>query len=137
MPPTQQLFYLWFHWFPLAESYEPGTFETIQLEDGSTAYVHRPVLVPPGSTVLEVQAETGLEELAGEEEDNAFDVETALKQYAGKVRTRHGFHGAPAARGAGVASVSGLGSNCLPFLSLYIWFSAMPALRRETGRCPH
>ncbi|XP_064894562.1 zinc finger protein 76 isoform X9 [Columba livia] len=66
------------------ESYEPSTFETIQLEDGSTAYIRRPVLVPPGSAVLEVQAETGLE-LAGEEEDNAFDVETALKQYAGKV----------------------------------------------------
>lgn len=77
--------------------------------------------MPPGSAVLEVQAETGLE-LAGEEEDNAFDVETALKQYAGKVRTRHGFHGAPAARGAGVASASGLGSNCLPFLSLYVGF---------------
>ncbi|PKK16968.1 zinc finger protein 76 [Columba livia] len=69
------------------ESYEPSTFETIQLEDGSTAYIRRPVLVPPGSAVLEVQAETGLE-LAGEEEDNAFDVETALKQYAGKVHER-------------------------------------------------
>ncbi|NXW93777.1 ZNF76 protein, partial [Alopecoenas beccarii] len=68
------------------ESYEPSTFETIQLENGSTTYMHCPVLVPPSSTILEVQAETGLEELAGEEEDNAFDVETmnALKQYAGK-----------------------------------------------------
>ncbi|NWX03919.1 ZNF76 protein, partial [Caloenas nicobarica] len=68
------------------ESYEPSTFETVQLVDGSTAYIHRPVLVPPGSTVLEVQAETGLKELVGEEEDNAFDVETmnALKQYTGK-----------------------------------------------------
>ncbi|XP_035749684.1 zinc finger protein 76 isoform X1 [Egretta garzetta] len=69
------------------EIYDPSTFEAVQLEDGSTAYIHRPVIVPPGSTILEVQAETGLEELAGEEEDDAFDVETinALKQYASKV----------------------------------------------------
>ncbi|KAM6236954.1 zinc finger protein 76 isoform 2-T2 [Porphyrio hochstetteri] len=69
------------------ESYEPSTFEAIQLEDGSTAYIHHPVIMPPGSTILEVQAEPGLEELAGEEEEDAFDVETmnALKQYARKV----------------------------------------------------
>ncbi|XP_074019408.1 zinc finger protein 76 isoform X2 [Numenius arquata] len=68
------------------ESYDPSTFEAVQLEDGSTAYIHRPVIMPPGSTILEVQAETGLKELAGEEEDDAFDVETmnALKQYASK-----------------------------------------------------
>ncbi|CAM9837276.1 unnamed protein product [Bubo scandiacus] len=68
------------------ESYDPSTFEAVQLEDGSTAYIHHPVIMPPGSTILEVQAETGLEELAGEEEDDAFDVETinALKQYASK-----------------------------------------------------
>ncbi|XP_053943245.1 zinc finger protein 76 isoform X2 [Cuculus canorus] len=69
------------------ESYDPSTFEAILLEDGSTAYIHCPVIVPPGSTVLEVQAETGLEELAGEEEEDAFDVETmnVLKQYTSKV----------------------------------------------------
>uniref|UniRef100_A0A8C0A143 Zinc finger protein 76 n=1 Tax=Anas zonorhyncha TaxID=75864 RepID=A0A8C0A143_9AVES len=79
------------------ENYDSSTFEAVQLEDGSTAYIHRPVIVPPGSTVLEVQAEAGLEELAGEEEDNAFDVETinALKQYASKVRMRAFFHGLP------------------------------------------
>ncbi|XP_071674041.1 zinc finger protein 76 isoform X9 [Patagioenas fasciata] len=75
------------------ESYEPSTFETVQVEDGSAACIHRPVLVPPGSTVLEVQAETALEELAGEEEeddDSACDVETmnAFKQYAAKVHER-------------------------------------------------
>ncbi|NXX99115.1 ZNF76 protein, partial [Centropus bengalensis] len=68
------------------ESYDPSTFEAIQLEDGSTAYIHCPVIVPPGSAILEVQAETGLEELAAEEEEDAFDVETmnALKQYSSK-----------------------------------------------------
>ncbi|NXS91282.1 ZNF76 protein, partial [Jacana jacana] len=68
------------------ESYDPSTLEAIHLEDGSTAYIHRPVIVSPGSTILEVQAETGLEELAGEEEDNTFDVKAmnALKQYASK-----------------------------------------------------
>ncbi|NXL08246.1 ZNF76 protein, partial [Mesembrinibis cayennensis] len=70
--------------FLLAESYDPSTFEAIQLEDA--AYIHHPVIMPPGSTILEVQAETGLEELAGEKEDDSFDVETinALKQYASK-----------------------------------------------------
>lgn len=78
--------------------------------------------MPPGSAVLEVQADTGLEELAGEEEDNAFDFETmnALKQYAGKVRTLRRFHGAPVARVAGVVSASGLGLNCLLFISLSV-----------------
>uniref|UniRef100_A0A8C3QF99 Transcription factor IIIA n=1 Tax=Cyanoderma ruficeps TaxID=181631 RepID=A0A8C3QF99_9PASS len=68
------------------ESYEPGTFQAVQLEDGSTAYIHRPVIVAPGSTTLEVQTETGLEELAGEEEDDGFDVDTinALQQYGRK-----------------------------------------------------
>ncbi|NXQ54074.1 ZNF76 protein, partial [Anthoscopus minutus] len=64
------------------ESYEPGTFQAVQLEDGSTAYIHHPVIVAPGSTILEVQTEPGLEELAREEEDDGFDVDTinALQQ---------------------------------------------------------
>ncbi|NXM09026.1 ZNF76 protein, partial [Tyrannus savana] len=64
--------------------FDPGTFQALQVEDGSTAYVHHPVIVAPGSTLLEVQTETGLEELAREEEDDAFDVETmnALQQYS-------------------------------------------------------
>ncbi|NXE40250.1 ZNF76 protein, partial [Ptilorrhoa leucosticta] len=68
------------------DSYEPGTFQAVQLEDGSTAYIHRPVIVAPGSTILEVQTETGLEELAGEEEDDGFDVDTvnALQRYGRK-----------------------------------------------------
>ncbi|KFV47834.1 Zinc finger protein 76, partial [Tyto alba] len=76
------------------EGYDPSTFEAVQLEDGSTAYIHHPVIMPPGSTILEVQAGTGLEELAGEEEDDAFDVETinTLKQYASKVRMQLFFH---------------------------------------------
>lgn len=77
--------------FPLAESYEPGTFQAVQLEDGSTAYIHHPVIVAPGSTTLEVQTETGLEEVAGEEEEDGFDVDTinALQQYGRKVRAQH------------------------------------------------
>ncbi|NXC10550.1 ZNF76 protein, partial [Orthonyx spaldingii] len=64
------------------DSYEPGTFQAVQLEDGSTAYIHHPVLVAPGSTILEVQTEAGLAELAGEEEEDGFDVDTmkALQQ---------------------------------------------------------
>ncbi|XP_044869271.1 zinc finger protein 76 isoform X3 [Mauremys mutica] len=69
------------------EGYDGNALEEVQLEDGSTAYIHRPVVMPAGSTILAVQAETGLEELAGEEEDDAFDADTinALKQYASKV----------------------------------------------------
>uniref|UniRef100_A0A674H8I0 Transcription factor IIIA n=1 Tax=Taeniopygia guttata TaxID=59729 RepID=A0A674H8I0_TAEGU len=68
------------------ESHEPGTLQAVQLEDGSTAYIHRPVIVAPGSTVLEVQTEPELQELAGEEEDDGFDVDTmnALQQYGRK-----------------------------------------------------
>ncbi|XP_040472335.1 zinc finger protein 76 [Falco naumanni] len=71
----------------IKESYDPSTFETIQLEDGSTAYIHHPVIIAPGSTILEVQVETGLEELAGEEKGDAFDVKTvgALETYTSKV----------------------------------------------------
>uniref|UniRef100_A0A8C0GDF1 Zinc finger protein 76 n=1 Tax=Chelonoidis abingdonii TaxID=106734 RepID=A0A8C0GDF1_CHEAB len=68
------------------EGYDASALEEVQLEDGSTAYIHRPDVMPAGSTILTVQAETGLEELAGEEEDEAFDADTinALKQYASK-----------------------------------------------------
>lgn len=72
----------------LSEGYDPSTLEAVQLEDGSTAYIHRPVIMPAGSTILAVQAQTEVGELAGEEEDDAFDADTinALKQYASKVR---------------------------------------------------
>ncbi|XP_039941267.1 zinc finger protein 76 isoform X2 [Hirundo rustica] len=51
------------------ESDKPGTFQAVQLEDGSTAYIHHPVIVAPGSTTLEVQTETGEEKMPGKEED--------------------------------------------------------------------
>lgn len=134
MAPAQQLLYL-ILLLPLAENYDSSTFEAVQLEDGSTAYIHRPVIVPPGSTVLEVQAEAGLEELAGEEEDDAFDVETinALKPYASKVRMRAFFHGLPAVLRDWCTtlhlawSLSCLLSFALPCVS----FTAVPTLGRE------
>lgn len=134
MAPSQQLLHL-ILLLPLAENYDSSTFEAVQLEDGSTAYIHRPVIVPPGSTVLEVQAEAGLEELAGEEEDDAFDVETinALKPYASKVRMRAFFHGLPAVLRDWCTtlhlawSLSCLLSFALPCVS----FTAVPTLGRE------
>lgn len=59
----------------------------MQLEDGSTAYIHRPVILAPGSTILQVKTETGLEDLAGKEENDSFDVDTvnALQKYDRKV----------------------------------------------------
>ncbi|KAF2979423.1 hypothetical protein EK904_012927 [Melospiza melodia maxima] len=69
------------------ESYEPGTFQAVQLEDGSTAYIHHPVIVAPGSTILQVQVEAGLQGLPGkEEEEDGLDVDTmnALQQHGRK-----------------------------------------------------
>ncbi|XP_016286483.1 zinc finger protein 76 isoform X3 [Monodelphis domestica] len=68
------------------EGYDPNALEAVQLEDGSTAYIHHPVAMPSEGTVLAVQTEVGLEDLAAEE-DEAFSAEAvvALEQYASKV----------------------------------------------------
>lgn len=73
------------HMFP-TEGYDPSALEAVQLEDGSTAYIHHPVAVPPDSTILAVQTEVGLEDLAAED-DEGFSADTvvALEQYASKV----------------------------------------------------
>ncbi|XP_009203237.1 zinc finger protein 76 isoform X3 [Papio anubis] len=70
----------------LLEGYDPSTLEAVQLEDGSTAYIHHPVAVPSESTILAVQTEVGLEDLAAED-DEGFNADTvvALEQYASKV----------------------------------------------------
>lgn len=68
------------------EGYDPSALEAVQLEDGSTAYIHHPVSVPPDSTILAVQTEVGLEDLAAEEEEGfGADTVVALEQYASKV----------------------------------------------------
>lgn len=71
--------------FP-AEGYDPSALEAVQLEDGSTAYIHHPVAVPADSAILAVQTEVGLEDLATED-DEGFTADTvvALEQYASKV----------------------------------------------------
>ncbi|XP_045049055.2 zinc finger protein 76 isoform X2 [Desmodus rotundus] len=68
------------------EGYDPSALEAIQLEDGSTAYIHHPVAMPSDSTILAVQTEVGLEDLAAED-DEGFSTDTvvALEQYASKV----------------------------------------------------
>nr|XP_037861923.1 zinc finger protein 76 isoform X2 [Chlorocebus sabaeus] len=68
------------------EGYDPSTLEAVQLEDGSTAYIHHPVAVPSEGTILAVQTEVGLEDLAAED-DEGFSADTvvALEQYASKV----------------------------------------------------
>nr|XP_008520951.1 PREDICTED: zinc finger protein 76 [Equus przewalskii] len=68
------------------EGYDPNALEAVQLEDGSTAYIHHPVAVPSDSTILAVQTEVGLEDLAAED-DEGFSTDTvvALEQYASKV----------------------------------------------------
>lgn len=73
----------------LAEGCDPSALEAVQLEDGSTAYIHHPVAVPSDSTILAVQTEVGLEDLAAED-DEGFSTDTvvALEQYASKVSTQ-------------------------------------------------
>lgn len=68
------------------EGYDPSSLEAVQLEDGSTAYIHHPAAVPADSTILAVQTEVGLEDLAAED-DEGFSADTvvALEQYASKV----------------------------------------------------
>lgn len=72
-----------------AEGYDPSALEAIQLEDGSTAYIHHPMAMPSDSTILAVQTEVGLEDLAAED-DEGFSTDTvvALEQYASKVSSR-------------------------------------------------
>lgn len=71
------------------EGYDPSSLEAVQLEDGSTAYIHHPVAVPADSTILAVQTEVGLEDLAAED-DEGFSADTvvALEQYASKVSSQ-------------------------------------------------
>lgn len=71
--------------FP-AEGYDPSALEAVQLEDGSTAYIHHPVAVPSDGAILAVQTEVGLEDLATED-DEGFGADTvvALEQYTSKV----------------------------------------------------
>lgn len=68
------------------EGFDSSTLEAVQLEDGSTAYIHHPVAVPADGTILAVQTEVGLEDLATED-DEGFSADTvvALEQYASKV----------------------------------------------------
>nr|XP_045013385.1 zinc finger protein 76 isoform X5 [Jaculus jaculus] len=68
------------------EGYDPSALEAVQLEDGSTAYIHHPVAIPSDSTILAVQTEVGLEDLAAEDEEGfSADTVVALEQYATKV----------------------------------------------------
>lgn len=71
------------------EGYDPSSLEAVQLEDGSTAYIHHPAAVPADSTILAVQTEVGLEDLAAED-DEGFSADTvvALEQYASKVSSQ-------------------------------------------------
>ncbi|XP_058410516.1 zinc finger protein 76 isoform X4 [Diceros bicornis minor] len=68
------------------EGYDPSALEAVQLEDGSTAFIHHPVAVQSDSTILAVQTEVGLEDLAAED-DEGFSTDTvvALEEYASKV----------------------------------------------------
>lgn len=63
------------------DGYDPGTVEAVQLEDGSTAYIHHPSALQSGGAILTVQAGGTLEELAADP-----DTISTLEAYAARVR---------------------------------------------------
>lgn len=65
----------------LVDGYDPSAVEEVQLEDGSTAYIHHPSGLQAGSTILTVQAGGTLEELTAENQVDA-DTIACLESYS-------------------------------------------------------
>lgn len=68
------------------DEFDPDAVQAVQLEDGTTAFIHHPVSMHGPNTILAVQTEAGLEALHATADD-AVDQETisALEHYANKV----------------------------------------------------
>jgi len=67
-----------------SDTYEPNTLQAVQLEDGSTAYIHHAVQVSQPNTILAIQTNGTVADL---QTDTSIDQETinALEQYTTKV----------------------------------------------------
>lgn len=68
----------------LIDGYDPSAVEAVQLEDGSTAYIHHPSGLQAESTILTVQAGGALEELTADDQVDA-DTIACLQSYSAKV----------------------------------------------------
>ncbi len=71
----------------MADTYEPNTLQAVQLEDGSTAYIHHAVQMSQPNTILAIQTNGTVADL---HTDATIDQETinALEQYTTKVQPR-------------------------------------------------
>lgn len=68
-----------------SDSYDQSALQAVQLEDGTTAYIHHTVQMPQSDTILAIQADGTVAGL--HTGDAAIDPDTisALEQYAAKV----------------------------------------------------
>lgn len=69
----------------LSDSYDQSALQAVQLEDGTTAYIHHTVQVPQSDTILAIQADGTVAGLHTGDATIDPDTITALEQYAAKV----------------------------------------------------
>lgn len=72
--------------FPIPpDSYDQSSLQAVQLEDGTTAYIHHAVQVPQSDTILAIQADGTVAGLHTGDATIDPDTISALEQYAAKV----------------------------------------------------
>ncbi|CAJ0962183.1 unnamed protein product [Ranitomeya imitator] len=69
----------------LLDSYDQSSVQAVQLEDGTTAYIHHAVQVPQPDTILAIQADGTVAGLHATEATIDPDTISALEHYAAKV----------------------------------------------------
>lgn len=67
------------------DSYDQSALQAVQLEDGTTAYIHHAVQVPQSDTILAIQADGTVAGLHTGDATIDPDTISALEQYAAKV----------------------------------------------------
>uniref|UniRef100_A0A803JRQ5 Zinc finger protein 143 n=1 Tax=Xenopus tropicalis TaxID=8364 RepID=A0A803JRQ5_XENTR len=72
------------------DSYDQSSVQAVQLEDGTTAYIHHAVQVPQSDTILAIQADGTVAGLHTGEASIDPDTISALEQYAAKVSIEGG-----------------------------------------------
>lgn len=68
------------------DSYDQSALQAVQLEDGTTAYIHHAVQVPQSDTILAIQADGTVAGLHTGDATIDPDTISALEQYAAKVQ---------------------------------------------------
>lgn len=69
-----------------SDSYDQSALQAVQLEDGTTAYIHHAVQVPQSDTILAIQADGTVAGLHTGDATIDPDTISALEQYAAKVQ---------------------------------------------------